>query len=94
MKIAIAIEFIVNFQNNFQLHKMIDYIKGFAAMVALNFAGLFGLGVVVGIFMAIGGSTDVSGLETAGWFNFLVFAAWPFIAFFSFKFSVDKFLKK
>ena len=73
---------------------MIDYIKGFAVMVALNFAGLFCLGMVVGMFMAIGGSTNASDLENAGWFNLLVLLTWPFISFFAFKFSVDKFIKK
>tara|TARA_B100000287_G_C20576288_1_gene758598 strand:- start:363 stop:602 length:240 start_codon:yes stop_codon:yes gene_type:complete len=73
---------------------MIDYIKGFAVMAALNFAGLFGLGMIVGMFMALGGETDPNSLEDAAWFNLLVIAAWPFIAFFAFKFSVDKFIKK
>ena len=61
-------------------------------MAALNFAGLFSLGMVVGVIMAIGGNTDVNSVEDAAWFNLLVIAAWPFIAFFAFKFSVDKFL--
>jgi len=73
---------------------MIDYIKGFAVMAALNFAGLFGLGMIVGMFMALGGETDPNSLEDAAWFNLLVIATWPFIAFFAFKFSVDKFIKK
>ena len=71
---------------------MKNYIKGFILMAVLNFAGLFGLGMVVGVFMAIGGETDARAIETAGWFNLLVLVAWPFIAFFAFKFSVDKFL--
>ena len=61
-------------------------------MAALNFAGLFCLGMIVGVFMAVGGETNASSLEDAVWFNLLVIAAWPFIAFFAFKFSVDKFL--
>ncbi|HBY69091.1 MAG TPA: hypothetical protein DEG69_15895, partial [Flavobacteriaceae bacterium] len=67
---------------------MINYIKGFLVMAALNFAGLFSLGMVVGVIMAIGGNTDADSLEDAVWFNLLVIAAWPFIAFFAFKFSV------
>jgi len=64
-------------------------------MVLLNFAGLFGLGFCLGFLMVLTGNQQAtSNIEAAGWFNILVLLTWPFIAFFAFKFSVDKFIKK
>tara|TARA_B100000287_G_C20279099_1_gene641265 strand:- start:440 stop:664 length:225 start_codon:yes stop_codon:yes gene_type:complete len=72
-----------------------EYLKAFVVMALLNFAGLFGLGFCVGIIMAIGGNLDgANQLESAAWFNSLILLTWPVIAFFAFKFSVDKFIKK
>jgi len=73
---------------------MIDYIKAFIVMSLLSIAGLFGIGFVVGFFMAIGGAlpSAADNLEQALWFNLLILFCWPVISFFAFKFSVDKFL--
>ena len=75
---------------------MIDYIKAFIVMLLLSMAGLFGIGFVVGFFMAIGGAlpSAADNLEQAVWFNLLILFCWPVITFFAFKFSVDKFLFK
>jgi len=73
---------------------MKKYILAFLAFVGLNLAGLFCLGFAVGVVMAIGGETSAEGLEQAGWFNLLVFLAWPVISFFAFKFSVQKIILK
>ena len=74
---------------------MIDYIKAFIVMLLLSMAGLFGIGFVVGLFMAIGGAlpSAADNLEQAVWFNLLILFCWPVITFFAFKFSVDKFIK-
>ena len=73
---------------------MIDYIKAFIVMLLLSMAGLFGIGFVVGLFMAIGEAlpSAADNLEQAVWFNLLILFCWPVITFFAFKFSVDKFL--
>ena len=71
---------------------MKNYILSFLAFVGLNFVGLFCLGFLVGIAMAIGGERNADGLEQSAWFNLLVLVAWPIISFFAFKFSVNKFL--
>ena len=95
MKIATATEYIASLQNHFQLHKMINYIKAFAVMVALNLGGLFGLGFCVGVLMAITGNANAANnMEQFAWFNILVLLCWFPISFFAFKFSVDKFFKK
>ena len=95
MKTAIAIEYIASLQNKFKLHKMINYIKAFAVMVALNLGGLFGLGFCVGVLMAItGNANEANNMEQFAWFNILVLLCWIPISFFAFKFSVDKFFKK
>ena len=62
-------------------------------MVILNLVGLFGVGFCVGIFMAISGNADAaSNVDQFMWFNILVLFSWAFIAFFAFKFSVNKFI--
>jgi len=73
---------------------MKKYILAFLAFVGLNLAGLFSLGFLVGIAMAIGGERSAEGLEQSGWFNLLVLVAWPIISFFAFKFSIDKIILK
>ena len=70
------------------------YILGFLAFAVLNFAGLFCLGFLVGIAMALGGETNANGLEQSGWFNVLVLITWPIISFFAFKFSIQKIILK
>ena len=78
-----------------QFKKMKDYIIGFAVMVILNLAGLFCVGFSVGILMAISGNADTaSNVDQFLWFNILVLFSWAFIAFFAFKFSVNKFIIK
>jgi|TARA_R100001463_G_scaffold58516_1_gene110819 hypothetical protein len=73
---------------------MKDYIKGFAIFAALTIGGLFGLGFCVGIIMGITGNADQANhLEQAVWFNALIFVSMPIIAFFAYKFSVDKIFK-
>ena len=62
-------------------------------MIILNLVGLFGVGFCVGIFMAISGNADAaSNVDQFMWFNILVLFSWTFIAFFAFKFSVNKFI--
>ena len=62
-------------------------------MVILNLVALFGLGFCLGILMAITGSADsVNNIDQLAWFNILVLFSWAFIAFFAFKFSVNKFI--
>ena len=62
-------------------------------MVILNLLGLFGVGFSVGILMAISGNADAaSSVDQFLWFNILVLFSWAFIAFFAFKFSVNKFI--
>ena len=62
-------------------------------MVILNLLGLFGVGFSVGILMAISGNADAaSNVDQFMWFNILVLFSWAFIAFFAFKFSVNKFI--
>ena len=73
---------------------MKKYILAFLAFAALNFAGLFSLGMIVGFVMAIGGERNVEALEQASWFNTLVLLLWPIISFFAFKFSVEKLIIK
>ena len=70
------------------------YILGFLAFAVLNLAGLFALGMIVGFAMALGGETNAEGLEQSGWFNMLVFVAWPIISFFAFKFSIQSVVLK
>ena len=73
---------------------MKKYILAFSAFVGLNLTGLFCLGFLVGIAMAIGGERSAEGLEQSGWFNLLVLVAWPIISFFAFKFSVKRIILK
>ena len=73
---------------------MKKYILAFLAFVGLNLAGLFCLGFIVGVLMAIGGETNAEGLEQAAWFNLLILFAWPVISFFAFKFSIQKIILK
>ncbi len=76
-----------------QFKKMKNYIIAFTIMVILNLVGLFGLGFCVGIVMAISGNADAaSNVDQFLWFNILVLFSWIFIAFFAFKFSVNKFI--
>ena len=72
---------------------MKNYIIAFAVMVILNLAGLFCVGFSVGILMAISGNADAaSNVDQFMWFNILVLFSWILIAFFAFKFSVNKFI--
>ena len=73
---------------------MKKYILAFLAFVGLNFAGLFCLGFLVGIAMALGGERNADGLEESAWFNVLILIVWPVISFFAFKFSIDKIILK
>ena len=73
---------------------MKKYILAFLAFVGLNLAGLFCLGFAVGVVMAIGGETNVEGLEQAAWFNTLILLIWPVISFFAFRFSIQKIILK
>ena len=74
---------------------MKNYIIAFAVMVILNLAGLFCVGFSVGILMAISGNAHTaSNVDQFLWFNILVLFSWAFIAFFAFKFSVNKFIIK
>ena len=64
-------------------------------MIILNLVGLFGVGFCVGILMAISGNADAArNVDQFMWFNILVLFSWTFIAFFAFKFSVNKFITK
>ena len=72
---------------------MKNYIIAFTIMVILNLVGLFGVGFCVGILMAISGNADAArNVDQFMWFNILVLFSWAFIAFFAFKFSVNKFI--
>ena len=73
---------------------MKKYILAFLAFVGLNLTGLFCLGFLVGIAMAIGGERSAEGLEESAWFNLLVLIIWPIISFFAFKFSIQKIILK
>ena len=73
---------------------MKKYILAFVAFVGLNLAGLFCLGFIVGVLMAIGGETNAEGLEQAAWFNLLILFTWPVISFFAFKLSIQKIILK
>jgi len=66
------------------------YLLGFLAFAVLNLAGLFCLGFLVGIAMALGGERNVDGLEQSAWFNLLILIVWPIISFFAFKFSIQR----
>ena len=62
-------------------------------MVLLNLAGLFGVGFCIGILMAISGNADAANnVDQFLWFNIVVLFSWILIAFFAFKFSVNKFI--
>ena len=62
-------------------------------MVILNLVGLFGVGFCIGILMAISGNADAANnVDQFLWFNIVVLFSWAFIAFFAFKFSVNKFI--
>ena len=62
-------------------------------MVILNLVGLFGVGFCVGILMAISGNADAANnVDQFLWFNIVVLFSWILIAFFAFKFSVNKFI--
>ena len=73
---------------------MKKYILAFVAFLGLNLAGLFCLGFIVGVLMAIGGETNAEGLEQAAWFNLLILFVWPIISFFAFKLSIQKIILK
>lgn len=73
---------------------MKKYLLAFLAFAGLNLAGLFCLGFLVGIVMAIGGERSADGLEQSAWFNTLILVVWPVISFFAFKFSIDKIILK
>ena len=74
---------------------MNNYIKAYLAFFALTIAGLFGLGFVAGIIMAIILGTEGVAQATSS-FAFQAFAniGWLIIGYFSFKFTIKKFIEK
>ena len=74
---------------------MNKYIKAYAAFFALTIAGLLGLGFAAGIIMAIIlGPQDATQVSAS--FAFQVFAniGWLIIGYFSFKYTIKKFIEK
>ena len=72
---------------------MKDYLIAWAVTIVLTFLGLFGCGFVVGILMGLTGNTQgIDNLESAGWFNILVFISMVVTNFLAFKFAVKKFI--
>ena len=73
---------------------MKEYIKAYALFVVLVIASLFGTGFVIGVLMAATGNTNINpdSLQSQAWFNILVFISLFACGFYSFKFTVDKFL--
>ena len=72
---------------------MKEYIIAWVVTVGLTVVGLFGVGFVVGVLMAItGNAREAQHLEQAAWFNILVLISMPVINFFAFKFSTKKFI--
>ena len=73
---------------------MKEYIKAYALLLGLVIASLFGTGFVVGFLMAITGNTNIdqNALQNEAWFNIVIFISLIVCGFYSFKFTVDKFL--
>ena len=74
---------------------MNKYIKAYAAFFTLTIAGLLGLGCAAGIIMAIILGPQGATQATAS-FAFQVFAniGWLIIGYFSFKYTIKKFIEK
>tara|TARA_R100000908_G_scaffold65325_1_gene54346 strand:- start:7218 stop:7454 length:237 start_codon:yes stop_codon:yes gene_type:complete len=77
---------------------MKEYIIAWLLTSVMTFAGLFCLGVFVGLFALIGGVSNPENLEAnlqaSAAFNLFVFVGMAVINFFSFKFCVKKFVVK
>jgi hypothetical protein len=72
---------------------MKDYLIAWAVTIVLTVIGLFGCGFVVGIIMGLTGNAQgIDNLESASWFNILVFITMVITNFLAFQFAVKKFV--